>query len=61
MISDVVHFQGDIIWNTNKDDGMEQKCLDITKLKKTGFKHVIDLKEGIKQTVDEYINLTKNS
>ena len=61
LISDVVQFQGDIIWNTNKQDGMEQKCLDVTKQKKTGFKHAIDLKDGIKQTVEEYINLTKNS
>ena len=60
LISDIVQFQGDTVWNNTKPDGMEQKLLDVTKLKKTGFKHEIDLEDGINQTVNEYINLEKN-
>ncbi len=50
-------YTGKIIWNTNKPDGMLKKCMDVTKMNKIGFKPVIDLKSGIKQTILEYKNL----
>ena len=59
LISKIVKFEGKIIWDTSKPDGMQKKCLDVSVLNNLGFKHKIELEEGIQQTVSEYRNILK--
>ena len=47
LIKDVVGFEGDLHFDTSKPDGTPRKLLDMTKLHSRGWKHKIDLKDGI--------------
>lgn len=49
-----VGYEGDIIWNTDKPDGTPRKLMDVSKLHALGWKHKIDLKEGIAKVYSEY-------
>ena len=49
-----VGYQGDIIWNTDKPDGTPRKLMDVSKLHSRGWKHQIDLKEGIAKVYKDY-------
>lgn len=54
IISRITGFKGIIKWDSEKPDGMPQKCLDVTKMKSLGFYPRIALEDGIKKTIDEY-------
>lgn len=53
-IANQTGFTGELIWDSSKPDGMPRKCMDISKLKKLGFKHEISLDEGIERMIKEY-------
>jgi GDP-L-fucose synthase len=55
-ISDKVGYKGKIIFDKNKPDGMLRKCLDVTKMKNSGFHPKIGLSEGINQVINLYKN-----
>lgn len=50
-----VSFSGKIIWDTGKPDGTPRKWLDVSYLHSLGWKHKIDLAEGIKMTYKWYL------
>lgn len=47
MIKEIVGFQGEIRWNTSKPDGTPRKLLDVSLIHSLGWKHEIELMEGI--------------
>ncbi len=49
-----VGYEGEIVWNTDKPDGTPRKLMDVSKLHQLGWKHRIDLKEGIAKVYAEY-------
>ena len=55
LISKVVGFEGEIIFNTEKPDGTPRKLLDVTKLSKLGWSSKISLENGIKEVYKEYL------
>lgn len=54
-IKSIVGFNGDIIWDSNMPDGTPQKLLDVSKIINLGWKHKIDLENGIKSTYEWYV------
>jgi len=50
MIQQVVGHSGDIVWDGSKPDGTPRKLMDISKMHQLGWKHQVELKEGIKRT-----------
>jgi len=50
LIQEVVDYDGDILFDTSKPDGIPRKSLDISKLKKLGWQAKISLKDGLKKT-----------
>ena len=59
-VKDVVGYEGTITWDSTKPDGMLRKLLDVSKLHSLGWKHTIDLREGIEKTYKWYLeNKTK--
>lgn len=44
----VVGYQGEIVWNGDMPDGMPRKLTDVSKLHTLGWKHKIELEDGIK-------------
>ena len=55
-IRDIVGFQGDIIWDSDKPDGTPRKLMDVTRLQSLGWKHSYDLEDGIINLYDWFIN-----
>lgn len=58
-IKDATRFSGQIIWDVTKQDGTPRKVLDISRLNKIGWKPKIGLEEGIKNTIEWYVNSLK--
>lgn len=57
LIKTITGFEGNIICDPSKPDGTPKKLLDVSKLHALGWKHRIDLKEGIKLAYEDF---TKN-
>ncbi len=55
-IKTVVGFNGDLVFNTDKPDGTMRKLTDVSKLHSLGWKHRIDLDDGIKKMYNFYLN-----
>jgi len=56
IIKDVVGFKGDIIFDSSKPDGTPRKKLDNSQLESLGWSPKIDLKTGIKNVYDWFLN-----
>jgi len=56
LIKEIVGYPGEIIFDTNKAEGVLKRELDITRLKDLGWKPKIGLKEGLKRTYDYYLS-----
>jgi GDP-L-fucose synthase len=56
LIKRVVDFKGEIHWNTDKPDGTPRKLMDVSKLHALGWKHQIDLEEGIQKTYLDFLD-----
>ncbi len=55
-IADVTGFEGEIIFNPEKPDGTPRKLMDSSKLHGLGWKHKIELKEGLQKAYQFYLN-----
>ncbi|TDO02657.1 GDP-L-fucose synthase family protein [Sunxiuqinia elliptica] len=53
-IQEEVGFQGKLVFNTSKPDGTMRKLTDPSKLHHLGWKHQIDIKEGISKICQWY-------
>jgi GDP-L-fucose synthase len=59
-IQKITGHQGDIIWDATKPDGTPRKLMDISKMHALGWKHQIDLEEGIQKTYDWFLENIEN-
>lgn len=55
-IKDIVGYNGKITWDTSKPNGTPRRLLDNSKLTNLGWNPKIELKTGLKDTYDWYIN-----
>jgi GDP-L-fucose synthase len=55
MVRDVVHPQAVLTFDTTKPDGMPRKLLDLTRLHALGWRHRIELREGIESTYQWFL------
>lgn len=51
-IKEKVGFKGELVFDTTKPDGTPRKLLDVSKINNLGWKHKIDLNDGIQKTID---------
>lgn len=55
LICELMNFEGEIIWQTDKPNGQPRRCLDTTRALTTfGFKAEMDLRQGLKNTIEWY-------
>ena len=47
MVRDVVHPEATLVFDTTKPDGTPRKLLDVSRLHALGWRHKIELREGI--------------
>ena len=55
-IKETIGYTGQTNWNTDKPDGTPRKLMDVTKLNGLGWKHTIELKNGIKMVYEDFKN-----
>jgi GDP-L-fucose synthase len=60
LIQKTVGHTGEIVWDSEKPDGTPRKLMDVSKLHSLGWKHEIELEDGIKSTYQWYLNNIKN-
>ena len=53
-IKDMMGFEGEIVWDSSKPDGVHRKVLDVSKLNSLGWKSKINIDEGLRLTIDWY-------
>jgi GDP-L-fucose synthase len=61
MIKKIVKFQGEVLFNSTKPEGMKQKVLDVTKSAKLGWKAKTTLEQGIKRTYGMFLTRFPNN
>ena len=52
----IVGFEGELIFDTNKPDGAPRKLIDVSRLSKMGWNYNVSLADGLKQTYKWYLN-----
>lgn len=55
MVKKVIGFEGSIHWDTSRPDGTPRKLMDISKLHALGWKHEIELEEGIRLAYQDFL------
>jgi GDP-L-fucose synthase len=53
-IRDVVHPEAELVFDPTKPDGMPRKVLDVSRIHALGWRHKIDLDEGLRSTYEWY-------
>jgi len=54
LIQNIIGFKGELVFNTNKPDGTMVKLTDPSKLHSLGWKHKVELEEGVKMMYEWY-------
>lgn len=54
LIKTITGFEGEIIFDSSMPDGTPKKLLDVSKLHALGWRHSIELKEGIKLAYEDF-------
>ena len=60
IIQQKVGHTGDIAWDSSKPDGTPRKLMDVSKMHDLGWKHKIDLEEGIEKTYHWFLENIEN-
>ncbi|MDA3799933.1 MAG: GDP-L-fucose synthase [Kiritimatiellae bacterium] len=61
MIKEVVHYDGDIVFDSSKPDGTPRKLIDSSLINYLGWKAEISLKEGLKKTYSSFLSELSNN
>ena len=54
-VKEIVGFEGNLNWDTSKPDGTPRKLMDVSRLHAQGWKHKIELKEGIGLAYQDFL------
>lgn len=52
LIRDIVGFRGDVLWDPSRPNGTPRKVLDVSRMRKLGWRHRIGLREGIESVYE---------
>ncbi|MCF2447043.1 GDP-L-fucose synthase [Dyadobacter sp. CY345] len=55
LVAKTTGFEGEIKWDTTKPDGTPRKLMDVSKLHGLGWKHTIELPEGIALAYQDFL------
>ena len=54
LIKDIIGYKGDFYFNTSKPDGTMRKVTDVSKLHNLGWKHSVELEDGVRKVYEWY-------
>jgi len=55
LVADTVGFQGKILTDPSRPDGTPIKCTDVTRLHASGWRHQVDLADGLQRTYHAFL------
>jgi len=55
LVAKTTGFEGEIKWDTTKPDGTPRKLMDVSKLHGLGWKHTVELPEGIALAYQDFL------
>jgi len=55
IMKQVVGYEGKLIFDSTKPDGVPRKLIDISRISNLGWKYKVDLNEGLEKTYDWYL------
>ena len=56
LIKGIIGFEGELEFDTSKPDGTPRKLMDVSKLHATGWKHKVQLEEGIRLAYADFLS-----
>lgn len=56
-IKETTGFEGELVWDSSKPDGTPRKLMDVSRINDFGWKHEIDLKDGIAMVYEDFKKL----
>ena len=59
MIKSIVGYEGRIVWDTSKPNGVFRKLLSPEKIERMGWRHKINLEDGLRRTYQWYLKNLK--
>lgn len=59
-VQKIVGHTGEIIWDDTKPDGTPRKLMDVSKMNNIGWKHQVNLEEGIQKTYSWFLENIQN-
>lgn len=55
LICELMDFEGELIWETDKPNGQPRRCLDVERARQAfGFEAQMEFKQGLKHTIEWY-------
>ena len=57
MIKDIVGYEGELIFDTTKPDGMPKKLLNVSRLYQLGWRRAMSLSNGLKKTYKWFLEI----
>jgi GDP-L-fucose synthase len=54
-VKEIVGFDGEIRWDVSKPDGTPRKLMDVSKLHQLGWKHSVELADGIRLAYQDFL------
>ncbi|KQC07601.1 MAG: GDP-fucose synthetase [Methanolinea sp. SDB] len=62
LIGELTGFDGEIVWDITKPDGQPRRCLDVSRAREEfGFEAEMGFREGLKRTIEWYLETTRGS
>lgn len=61
LIKKVIGFEGELYFNADKPDGTMKKLTDVSKLHSLGWRHKIELENGVNKIYDWYLQQKKDN
>ena len=55
LIKEIIGFEGELVFDSSKPNGTPRKLMDVSKLHSKGWKHKINLKEGISLAYQDFL------
>jgi GDP-L-fucose synthase len=55
MVREVVGYQGRIVWDTSRPDGVMRRLLDSSKMRAMGWEPKVELRDGLKKLYEGYL------
>ena len=54
LVVDTVGFRGEVAWDRSKPNGTPRKLIDVSKLHRLGWKHQVEIDEGVQKLYEWY-------